>query len=228
MSAKFSPARGALIAAAVSISTLFATPAHALADDEARRAILDLRAQVKQLSEQNQQARYQLADRLEMMQREIASMRGEIEKLRWEADLAKRADQNQASGSTIQTGNPDEQAAFDAPMGLFQAGKYGEAAAGFAKFRGDYPSSQLTNEAIFYQGSSLYATKDFKNAISQLQAMVQKSPADPRSPDALLIVAAAQIELNNMNGAKATLQRIAQDYPQTSAAETAKSRLQLL
>jgi TolA-binding protein len=70
--------------------------------------------------------------------------------------------------------------------------------------------------------------KDFKGAIEQLTAMVQKSPDNARAPDALLIIAGGQIELNNRAGAKATLQRIVRDYPNAQAASTAKSRLQLL
>ncbi len=58
--------------------------------------------------------------------------------------------------------------------------------------------------------------------------MVQKSPDNARAPDALLIIAGSQIELNNRAGAKTTLQRIVRDYPTTPAATTAKSRLQLL
>ncbi|MGE8637259.1 MAG: tol-pal system protein YbgF, partial [Achromobacter sp.] len=49
-----------------------------------------------------------------------------------------------------------------------------------------------------------------------------------RAPDALLIIAGGQIELNNRAGAKASLQRIVRDYPNAPAAATAKSRLQLL
>ena len=95
--------------------------------------------------------------------------------------------------------------------------------------RGDagYSFNRLRG-AKFYQGSSQYASKDYKGAIQNLQAMIQANPTDARAPDALLIVAASQIELNNMAGAKASLQKIVKDYPSTSAAETAKSRLKLL
>lgn len=228
MSASFLPLRTVLLATAISLSTLCAAPAYALADDDARRAILELRAQIKQMSDQNQQARFQLADQMETLQQQITGMRGELEKIRWELDLNKRSSQDQSGGNTTQTGNPDEQAAFDAPMGLFRSGKYKEAAAGFTTFINGYPNSQLATEAAFYQGSSLYASKDFKTAIQKLQGMVQAKPQDPRAADALLIVAASQIELNSMAGAKGTLEKIVKEYPKTSAAETAKSRLKLL
>jgi TolA-binding protein len=61
-----------------------------------------------------------------------------------------------------------------------------------------------------------------------MQSLVKNRPDDPRAPDALLVVAADQIELNDMKSAKASLQRIIKDYPGSASAETAKSRLKLL
>ena len=220
--------RHLLLATAVTFSTVFMLPAHAFADDEARRAILELRQQVRQMHEQNQQARFLLADQIETMQHELADMRGQLERMRFELDINKRASQDQSGGNSIQVGNPQEQAAFDNAMGLFRSGKYKEAAQGLTGFLSDYPNSQLASEAKFYLGSSQYATKDFKGSIAQLQRLAQEAPNDPRAPDALLIVAAGKIELNDMAGAKSSLQQIVRDYPQSSAADTAKNRLELL
>ena len=220
---------GALAFTIAAAGLCSATPALAFSDDEARRAILDLREQVRQMNEQNVQARLSLAGQLEALKHEQATIRGELEKLRWEADLAKRASEaNAAAPSSQQVGDPQEQAAFDAPMAQFKSGQYKEAVNGFTTFLQSYPSSPLVPEARFYRGSGLYASKDFKGSIQGLQAMVQASPQDPRAPDALLVIAANQIELNDMAGAKATLQKIVKDYPQATAAETAKSRLKLL
>ena len=68
MSVHISPLRAAVLGAALSVSALFAAPAHAFADDEARRAILDLREQVKQLTDQSRQVRLRQADQIEMLQ----------------------------------------------------------------------------------------------------------------------------------------------------------------
>lgn len=220
--------RPILLACAVVFSTTFMLPAYAFADDEARRAILELRQQVRQMQEQNQQARFQLAGQIESLQHELTDMRGQLERMRFELDIGKRASQDQAGGNSVQVNNPQEQAGYDNAMGLFRSGKYKEAAQGLNTFLSNYPNSQLQSEAKFYLGSSLYATKDFKGSIAQLQQLVQTAPTDPRAPDALLIVAASKIELNDMAGAKTSLQQIVRDYPQSSAAETAKSRLELL
>ncbi|WP_103035736.1 tol-pal system protein YbgF [Castellaniella caeni] len=209
--------------------TLAAPAAHAFADDDARRAILELRTQLQQMQSQNQQARLQLADQMDLLSQEIATLRGRVEELSQQARLAGNA---QAGGNApqqaTQAGDPQQQAAYEAAADQYRNGKYKEAASAFATFVQSYPDSELANDAQFYLGSSQYASKDFKNSIQTMQSLVKNHPDDARAPDALLVVAADQIELNDMKGAKASLQRIVKDYPKSPAAETAKSRLKLL
>lgn len=206
---------------------LAASPAHAFADDDARRAILELRQQLRQMTEQNQQARIQLAQQIDDTQQEIASLRGQVERLRWELDAKRRLEQEEI-GVSITVNNPQEQAAFNQAMTHFRGGKYKESAEGFATFLAQYPNSQLSSEALFYQGSSQYANRQFDASIQTLQRLVQGRPDDARAPDALLIIAANQVEKGAMAGAKATLQSIVTNYPQSAAAQTAQERLKLL
>ncbi|MFD4840314.1 tol-pal system protein YbgF [Achromobacter sp. NPDC058515] len=218
-----------LIVATGLVLAALTAPAHAFSDDEARKAILDLRQQVQQQNEQSQRAKLQLADQIQALQQEVAQLRDQLELVSRQQPSAKPG--AAAGGSNppgASAGDPQEQAAYDGAMDLFRKGQYKDAAESLAAFTALYPNSQLAPSAQFYQGSSRYALKDFKGTIEQLNGMVQKSPDNARAPDALLIIAGSQIELNNRAGAKATLQRIVRDYPTTPAASTAKSRLQLL
>ncbi|MFA5598304.1 MAG: tol-pal system protein YbgF [Pusillimonas sp.] len=201
-------------------------PAHAFADDEARRAILELREQMRNLTEQNRQARLLLADQLDTLRQEVTTMRGQVERMRFELDL--KNGNTLGQNTATQVGNPQEQMAFNTPMAKFREGKYKEAADGFRTFLTQYPNSELSAEAGFYQGSSLYAAKDFKSTIPALQALLQNHADSERAPDALLVMAAAQIELNDLAGAKTSLQSIVNNYPQSKAARTAQDRLTLL
>lgn len=218
-----------LIAATGLLCAALTAPAHAFSDDEARKAILDLRQQVQQQNEQSQRAKLQLADQIQQLQQEVAQLRDQLELVSRQQPSAKAGG---AQGSTnppgANAGDPQEQAAYDGAIDLFRKGQYKEASESFAAFIALYPTSQLAPSAQFYLGSSRYALKDFKGAIEQLTSMVQKAPDNARAPDALLVIAGSQIELNNRAGAKTTLQRIVRDYPTTPAATTAKSRLQLL
>lgn len=213
--------------AVVVFAGVISAPAHAFADDEARRAILDLRGQLQTLVDQSRQIRVQQADQIENLQQEVARLRGEVERL---SHLSQRSQQAEASASesSIQVADPAEQAAYDQAMQSFRAGQYQEAVNGLTQFIQAYPQSALVHEARFYRGSSLYAIKDFKGSVDGLQAMVTAAPNDPRAADALLVMAASQVELNDLAGARTNLQRIVKEYPDTHAAETAKSRLQLL
>lgn len=213
---------------ATSVAIFSAAPAHAFADDDARRAILDLREQVHQMTEQDRRIRLEFSDQLEALKNEITSLRGEVEQLRSASDLSRRSSQGEPGGTTTQVADPQEQAAYENPISLFRSGQYKESIDGFNTFLDAYPNSQLAPEARFYRGSSQYATKDFKGSIAGLEDLVSSTPHDPRAADALLIIAASQIELDDMTAAKTTLQRILKEYPETSAAETAKDRLKLL
>ncbi|SIT23336.1 tol-pal system protein YbgF [Achromobacter sp. MFA1 R4] len=220
--------RPLIMATGLALAALTA-PAHAFSDDEARKAILDLRQQVQKQNEQNQRARLQLADQIQALQQEIAQLRDQLELVsRQQPSSRPGAAPGNANPPGASAGDPQEQSAYDGAMDLFRKGQYKDAAESLAAFTALYPNSQLAPSAQFYQGSSRYALKDFKGTIEQLNAMVQNSPDNARAPDALLIIAGSQIELNNRAGAKATLQRIVRDYPTTPAAATAKSRLQLL
>lgn len=226
---KSSIIRQAVIGLTLSSGVLFSQTTFAFADDDARKAIVDLRQQIKVLTEANQRARMQLADQIEGLEQEVARLRGEMEQLTRPGGAGgggSAAGGGRAPDARSQ--DPREQSAFDQSMETFRKGQYKETIQNLTAFMTLYPDSSLTPTAQFYLGSSRYAMKDFKGAMGTLQAMVKKYPTQQRAPDALLMVAACQIELNDRPGAKVTLQRIIKDYKGTPAADTAAKRLPLL
>ena len=151
------------------VLTVAASPSYAFSDDEARRAILELRQQIRQMNDQNQQARLMLADQIEVMRQEIAQLRGKIETLNWKSGQG----QPSQSDTSSLISDPQEQAAYEAAMDLYRNGQYQEAASSFGTFIEAYPSSQQIDDVRFYEGSSLYATKRFSAAIQKLQALIK-------------------------------------------------------
>lgn len=199
----------------------------AFSDAEARRAILDLREQVHQMADQDRRVRIDFAEQIEALKSEIMSLRGEIEQLKWASGLHRNTADQDTDSQLSRVTDPQEKAAYEAPIENFQGGSYAEAARGFDIFLEAYPDSPLAPEAKFYRGSSQYAIKSFSDAIQGLRELVSEYPDDPRAADALLIIASSQVEMDDLDAAKATLQRITKDYPDASAAETAKERLTL-
>jgi len=198
--------------------------AHAFSDSEAREAIIQLRQQVRDLTESSQRASIQLSSRIDQLEQEVARIRGQLEEL----GRPTGGTPSGSSKSSEKGANAAEQSAFDGGLEFFRKSEFKEASASLGAFLTLYPNSPLVPTAMFYQGSSSYALKDFKTAMTQLQAMAKQFPDHARAPDALLVVAGSQFELNNRTGSKATLQKIIKDYPKTPAAETAAKRLKLL
>lgn len=217
-----------LVAAAGVAFTALSFPAHAFADDDARKAILELRQQIQQMRQINENARAQFSEQIQSLQQQMMELRNQLELTMHQAVPRAPTNGNQADTDGASATDPQEQSAYDGAIDRFRNGQYKEAAQALTAFLALYPNSQLSPTAEFYLGSSRYATKDYKGAIDQLQTMVKNTPDNPRAPDALLVIAGSQIELNHRAGAKTTLQRIVKDYPNTPAADTAKSRLQLL
>ncbi|MGG4605442.1 tol-pal system protein YbgF [Paenalcaligenes sp. Me131] len=218
------PLRRLLLPSLASLFLFTAVPAQAFADDEARRAILELRQQIRQMNEQNQQARLRLADEVDMLRQEVATLRGKVEQLSWQNSQAQGGD----NADQTLFDDPQEQAAYEGAMDLYRSGQYPQAASGFSAFIDAYPNSPQLDEVRFYEGSALYASRNFRAAIQKLQALVKDHPGSSRAADALMVVASSEVEQNDLASAQKTLQRIVKDYPGTAAADTAKSRLELL
>ena len=239
-------------------------PAHAalFGDDEARKAILELRDSLAESNRQQHEAfdaltkrMEQIENRIEAMQHglsesankddstmlEIAKLRGATEQLANDVanaqkrehdlygDLDQRLKKLEPSTVTVDGHSApverDEQLSYDAAIGLFRANDYRGAINALGAFVARYPQSVYAAGAQFWLGSSYYAVKDFPAAIGAQQTLLERYPDSPRIPEALLNIAASQVELNDRKGARATLARIVNDYPGSEVAKLAHDRL---
>ncbi len=246
----------ALLATAFAATLLAAAPAHALfGDDEARKAILDLRAksaeQDKRMQERfdalqadlarSQRSQLELVNQIEALKQEIARLRGQNDLLTNElaslqkrnrdlyGDLDTRLRALEPKPVTLDgksvTIGRDEQGAYDAALVLFRAGDFQGAIRSLQTFLVRYPQSAYVPSAHYWIGNAYYALKDYKNAIAAQQIVIDRFADTPRAPEALLNIAASQEELKQRTAARSTLQRLLKEYPDSESAKVAKERL---
>ncbi|MGV7210132.1 tol-pal system protein YbgF [Oxalobacteraceae bacterium A2-2] len=246
---KFSPSG----LSALFLAMAAALPLHAGAgvfdDDEARKAILELRAKVNALdadvksrldTKADKSAALDLVSQNELTLQEIAKLRGQIEVLANDISNAQKRQKDfyvdldtrlrkleprqvTIDGKSAQV-DPAEQKSYDAAMLLFKAGDYKTAAVALGEFVRQYPESGYAAGAQYNLGSAYYLQRDCKSAIAAQQVVVKAYPDSPKAPDAMLNIAACQTELKD-KAAKKTLQELIKTYPDSSAAATAKERL---
>ncbi len=121
-----------------------------------------------------------------------------------------------------------EARAYATAHALVRSGKYKDAVAAFQAFLRQYPESTLAANAWYWTGVSFAALSDFGSALASYQRLLKDFPSDPKVPDTMLSLARAQVQLNQPEQARATLERLIGAHPQSRAAEGGKRLLATL
>ena len=224
-------------------------------DDEARKAILDLRTRISQLEDagkardaQNQQVQQQLqnalldlTNQIQQLQQQVAQLRGSNEQLARSLsdvqqhqkdivqgvdDRLKKVEPQQVSLDGKQfNADPDEVAAYESATATLRGGQFDQAAAALSAFLRRYPASGYDDAVRYWLGNAQYGTRDFKGAIVTFRAFIAAAPDHPRAAEADLAIANCQIELKDIKGAKKTLDDLVKAYPKSEAAQAGRERL---
>ena len=254
----FSGTRTTVAAALLAAFSFAALQAHAglFDDDEARKAILDLRAKVEGIqhgvdelgtkveAKADKSSTLDLVNQNEQLHQDVAQLRGQVEVLANELGseqkrqkdfyvdldnrLRKLEPQKVAIDGKEASVDPAEQKAYDAAQTLLKSGDYKNAGIAFSDFLRAYPDSGYAASAQYLLGIAYYAQRDYKNAVTALQLLLKSYPDNPKAPDALLNLAICYGELKEKPAAKKTLTALIAKYPDTPAAQTAKDRLKAL
>lgn len=248
--------RGRLAAAAVlMVACLGNASAGIFDDEEARKAILDLRQKVqateqklgdetRRASDDSAQLRRSLIEmqnELEANRAELAKLRGQNEQMardvaelqRLQKDAAQSLDERlrkfEPSRMTMDgrefLAEPSEKRDYDTAMATFKKGDFASAQVVFVDFLNRYPKTGFRQSALFWLGNAQYATKDYKDALASFRALVAMGADHMRAPEAVLAIANCQLELKDNKGARKTLEELIANYPASEAAQAAKDRL---
>lgn len=243
-----------LLAAGLMAGYVASAQAALFGDDEARRAILELRQRAdslqqaqQRMSDDNAQMRrslLELQSQIETLKADQAKLRGQNEQLirdsaelqRGQRDLARGMDDRLRQFEPTQVNvdgqefmaDPSEKREFDDALAQFRSGKFAESGAAFAALLRQWPKSGYGPSARFWLGNAQYATRDYKNAINNFRSLLTSAPMHARAPEAALSIANCQIELKDTKAARKTLEELVKAYPNSEAAANATGRLATL
>ena len=227
-------------------------------DNEARRAIVDLRERLArseeqtaaQIAAQNQameplrRSLLELNAQIEALRGEIARLRGQNEQLtrevadlqRRQKDIAQGVEERMRKLEPLKitldgrefSADPEEKRQYEEAIALLRAGDFAGAANAFAAFSRRWPPSGYTDAVRFWHGNALYGKREYKEAIAVFRTLLAASPDHPRAPEAMLAVANCQIEMKDTRAARATLADLVRVYPRSEAAQAGRERLAAL
>lgn len=190
----------------------------------------------------------ELTVQVDEMQREVATLRGRTDSLEYDAEstatrqrelyvdlddrvqgLETSARSAAAAPAPVATTLPvpagSDRENYEAAFELLKQQRYEEAAAAFGQFLQRYPGSQLAGNAQYWLAEAHYVTDDFEAALVQFQVVLSAYPRSPKLPDALLKIGYSQYELGRWAEARAALERVGREYPESTAARLAEQRL---
>jgi len=224
-------------------------------DDEARKAILDIRQRIDQANEQSrarhaEQAEqinllkrtvFELNSQLEQMRLEMAKLRGQDEQLlrdvselqRKQKDISQGVDerirkmepQKVSVDGKEFLADPEEKRLYEESIAVFRKGDFAGASAALSAFQRRHPASGYTDSVLFWLGNAQYGLRDYKEAINSFRTMARNSPDHARAPEALLSIANCQIELKDPKTARRTIDELMKTYPKSEAAQAGRERL---
>jgi tol-pal system protein YbgF len=241
------------IAALFAALICFSAQAALFEDDDARKAILDLRqkvdaAQLKNADDirrnndeigQLRRSLLELSNQIEALRTEMAAMRGQNEQLargvselqRTQKDLTQGVEERlrKVEPSKVAVdgkefqADPVEKQEFENALSTMRKGDFAAAQNGFTNFITRYPQSGYKSSALFWLGNAQYALRNYQGAVTNFRAMVTAEPNHVRAPEAFLSMANSQVELKDTKSARKTLEDLVKAYPQSEAAPVARA-----
>jgi len=241
-------------------AALYTQPARAglFEDDDARKAILDLRQRVDQNSEQLKSRLAEQAELLSQLKRSLLDLNSQLEATRAETaklrganeQLAREVAELQRQQKDLSQGvdervrkfepqkialdgkefvaEPEERRLHDEAMATLRKGDFAAAATAFIAFQKRYPKSGYNDSVTFWLGNAQYGKREYREAMASFRAYVAAVPDSPRAPEALLSLANCQAELKDSKGARKTLDDLLRLYPKSEAAQAGRDRLAAL
>lgn len=218
-------------------------------DEEARMRIEVLKGEVAELAKRADtinRNQIDFANQVEAVKADIAKLRGQIEVLTYEIEATQKrqkdfyvdldnrlrklepppADAKPESQVAAPKADPAQETRdYEAALAGLKASKFREAGASFVAFIKAYPNGGLTASAHYWGAYAHAQAKDHAAAAELFGKFAAGWPNDDRAPAALESRVASLEALKDWKNARATLEQLAERYPNSEAGKKAKLKL---
>jgi tol-pal system protein YbgF len=117
-------------------------------------------------------------------------------------------------------GSPTE--IFLQAFGDYASGRYQAAVRGFATFLKRFPNNSYASNAQFWLGDCYFNQQQYPQSIQEFERVLKDYPDAPKSPDALLKIAIAQLQLGATSEARQAVETLSRRYPKNPATQKAQ------
>ena len=164
-----------------------------------------------------------LATRITESDRQFSALVRRLESIQVQLSAPDRPDT-----SALPSGSIDPGELYDLALRDFQRGSYDVAVRQFTQYIEYFPDSDLADDAQYYIGDCHYTQSLYTQALDAYEMLLNAYPEGNKVPATLLKIAFIKVARKELPGARAYLERVIGEYPDTEEAQLAKMRLDLM
>lgn len=131
-------------------------------------------------------------------------------------------------GASSASGDPEVQSQYMDAFNQLKNGQYDGAIKDFNTFLDQHPDSAYSDNAWYWLGEANYVQRHYDESTQAFQTVVNRFKSSDKVAGSLYKIGVIQSEQGNTDNARSTFNRIVSQYPNDSAADMARKRLQSL
>jgi tol-pal system protein YbgF len=197
--------------------------------EQLKAEVRELRGQIEQLTHQIQKLQQgqgmlyeDLDKRLQKLEARAVNLPAISPPAADAADDAMLPAQPPAGPASPEQEKADYLAAFE----LLQQGKTREAVSAFQGFLDRYPRGAYVANALYWLGEAHYVNKDYPQSLAAFKRLAADHPGSAKLPGAQLNIGYIHYETRNFAEARSMLEKVKDNYPDTSTSALAAERLE--
>ncbi len=130
-----------------------------------------------------------------------------------------------SSAAVVAASPAEEKAGYDNAFSALKDLRYAESAQAFLDFIELYPNSEYADNAQYWLGESFYAAGNYDLALNAFNGLLSNYHDSSKTADALLKIGYSHYEKKEWPQARAALEQVKAQYPETTLSRLAESRL---
>ncbi len=189
------------------------------------RKVEELSRQARVRDAETKQSLKELAQRLDELCASFDDMSQQQKSLRAAVLDLEDMISNLSKKGTKESKNRSRKRIFAAARKDYNSGNYRSAIMGFRNYIAAYPNSSAADDAQYWVGESLFATKQYKNAIKEYEGLLEKYLKSDRTAETLLRLGMCYRRLGQQEKATKFFTDVSKRFPDSNEARIAEAQL---
>lgn len=213
-----------IIATVIGLSAACAPLPTTTASNDLTLKMRQLQSSLNKQEQTVQELSYQVTELKDQLQRQAQEI-GQLRQPRQQGQAGYQpllTPQSQGARMTPVPGEGTPTEVYLQAFGDYASGRYQVAIHGFETFLQRFPNNSYASNAQFWLSDCYFNQQQYHLAVQEFERVLNDYPNAPKSPDALLKIAIAELQLGATDEARQAVDTLSRRYPKSTATQKAQ------